>query len=52
MEINEHDIVSVNGREGTIVHVYKSGFDYEVEFDGYVETIHIDNIKPLTKEDK
>jgi len=49
-QINEHDVVCVGSRTGTVVHVYKTGFNYEVEFNDCVETVHIDDITPLSKE--
>ena len=45
MMITEYSKVSVNGRGGTIVHVYQNGEAYEVEFDdNRVETVEAKNI--------
>ena len=48
MAFNEHDIVKhVDGREGTIVHVYRQGLAFEVEFEGgVVETVYRKDIRP------
>ena len=45
MTYNEFDMVTVNGKEGTIIHVYNEE-NFEIEFtdDQKIETINIKDI--------
>lgn len=45
-EAKEHEVVKTkDGREGTVVHVYRGSFAYEVEYDeGEVETVYPEDV--------